>query len=146
MTIKAEEFETFRAWSASFIEHAISLPSNLPPQSHPIAVLDAMAHESPARARQGLEMMIGDFVEGTAHLSMEEVDRLDTIFCRQKLPTLSSIRARFMKQIKSIVKRGIIRSEKEYYLIRNAIEGAPEQCEQPQLWAMLAAYEKKAAN
>jgi len=146
MAIKAEEFETLSAWTACYIEHAVSLPPNLPPEGHPIAVLDSMARNSPTRARQGLEMMIGDFMEGAAHLSIEEVARLDAVFCQRQLPTLSSIRARFMKQIKGIVKRGAIRSEEEYYLVRNAVEGTSVQGEQPRMWALLAAYEQKVAR
>jgi hypothetical protein len=146
LAIKADEFEILRAWSAIFMEQVRMIPPSLPPESHPIAVLDAMARSSPARARQGLAMMIGDLMELTVDFPQEEIARLDAILGEAQLPTLSNIRVRFMKRIKSIVRRGLIRSEAEYYLVRNAVEGVNEVGEQDRLWAMLVAYEQKLAR
>jgi hypothetical protein len=129
-----------------FLETAMPLSPDLPAESHPIAVLDAMVRKSPALARQGLEMMIGDFLEATSDLSRDEIAALDTEFRQAGLPTLSNIRAPFMKQIKSIAKRGLIRSEQEYYLVRSAVEGTTEDKEQLRLWELLAAFEQKLAN
>ena len=143
MAIKADEFETLRAWSALLMEQVRMIPPNLPPEFHPIAVLDAMVRSSPARARQGLAMMIGDLMELTVDFPQEEIARLDAIFGEAQLPTFSNIRVRFMKRIRSIVRRGIIRSEAEYHLVRNAVEGVNEDGEQDRLWAMLAAYEQE---
>ena len=88
-------------------------------------------------------MMIGDLMELTVDFPQEEIARLDAIFGEAQLPTFSNIRVRFMKRIRSIVRRGIIRSEAEYHLVRNAVEGVNEDGEQDRLWAMLAAYEQE---
>jgi len=145
MAISATEYETLRAWSAKFIERVLPLPAGLPPESHPIVVLDGMALEAPARARQGLGMMIGDFIEDTSHLPASQVKQIDAEFSTAGLPTLSDMRLRFMRQIKRIVKRGSISKEEEYYLIRNAVEGVADD-EQPQLWQMLADYEVRSVS
>ena len=142
MTISATEYETLRAWSAMFIEHVLPMPADLPPESHPIAILDGMALKAPARARQGLGMMIGDFIEDTGHLPASQVKQIDAKFSTAGLPTLSEMRLRFMRKIKRIVKRGSISKDEEYYLIRTAVEGVADD-EQPQLWQMMADYEAR---
>ncbi len=119
------------------------IPAGLPPDRHPIAILDALSASSPARARQGLAMMIGDQLEATANLSQEQIVQLDDAFSRAGLPTLSSVRLRFMKDVQSIIRRGRIRSEADYYAIRNIVDGLSDEGEQRRLWGMLAVYEQK---
>ncbi|CAN5299562.1 hypothetical protein BH09PSE3_BH09PSE3_08320 [soil metagenome] len=142
MSITATEYETLRAWSAMFIERVLPVPAGLPAESRPIAILDGMALNAPGRARQGLGMMIGDFIEDTSHLPVSQVKHIDAEFTTAGLPTLSAMRLRFMRQIKRIVKRGSISNEEEYYLIGNAVEGVPND-EKSQLWQMLADYEAR---
>jgi len=142
MAISATEYETLRAWSAMFIERILPVPAGLPAESHPIAVLDGMALKAPARARQGLAMMIGDFIEDTSHLPAGEVKHIDAEFGSAGLPTLSEMRLRFMRRIKRIIKRGSIKNDDEYYLIRNAVEGLAVN-EEAHLWQLLADYEAR---
>lgn len=142
MAVSATEYEVLRAWSAKFIEFVLPVPAGLPVDSHPIAVLDAIALKAPARARQGLDLMIGDLVEDTSHLPAIQVRQIDAAFSNAGLPSLSEMRLRFMRQIRRILKRGSIRREEEYHLIRNAVEGLAEN-EQAPLWQLLADYEAR---
>ena len=144
MAVSATEYETLRGWSAKFIEKMVPLSPELPPGSHPIAVLDAMALKAPARARQGLGMMIGDLIEDTGRLPASEVKRIDAEFANAGLPTLSEMRLRFMRQVKRILKRGSIRNDEDYYLIRNAVEDLAAN-EQEHLWKLLGDYELRCA-
>jgi hypothetical protein len=144
MAVSATEYETLRAWSAKFLEQIWPLPAGLSADSHPIAVLDAMAQKAPARARQGLGMMIGDLIEDTGRLPASEVKRIDAEFANAGLPTLSEMRLRFMRQVTRILKRGSIRNDEDYYLIRNAVEGLAAN-EQERLWELLADYESRCA-
>ncbi|MEQ1954727.1 hypothetical protein [Mesorhizobium sp. CN2-181] len=137
MGITVGEYETFRAWLVAFIEHA------KPDYSAAIAALDAMAIKSPANARKGLQMAIGDSLEMSADWDREEVAQFDAFCWERQLPTLTEIRPRFMKQITRVIKRGFIRSEAEYYLIRNAVEGMPDDSESLKLWTLLTDYEEK---
>lgn len=74
-------------------------------------------------------MAIGDIVEMTDHWSSSAIASLDTELGAAGLPTLSAIRVQFSKAIRAIIRRGRIRSEGEYYLIRNAAEIDPERSE-----------------
>ncbi len=143
MTIKAGEYETLRAWSAKYIEHMMPFLVDMPPEVHPIICLDAMALKSASRARQGLAMMIGDFMEDADRLPQEDVARLDAVFSAEGLPTFSAIRLRFMKRIAKILSRGVIHSEVEYHAVRNVVEGTGTGADQQRLWNLLADFERK---
>ncbi|WP_103716259.1 hypothetical protein [Bosea psychrotolerans] len=140
MSIKAEEFDDLRAWCALMIELAIPLPPGLPLEAHPITLLDAMANKAPSRARQGLAMAIGDLVEATAHLAPADIANVDAHFSKANLPTLSTIRLRFQRQINGILRRGAVRNEVEYHALRNVAESAIDEGDQRRLWALLDAY------
>jgi hypothetical protein len=144
-SIKTEEYEQLRAWSGLFIDHAMPFVCDLSPETHPIAVLDAMAATHPARAREGLALMIGDFVEDGANFPPPMVARLDAAFEAERLPTFSAIKLRFMKSVQRIVKRGFIKTEREYYALRNVVEGADESDAQ-HLLALLTAFENQVAG
>ena len=72
-------------------------------------------------------MAIGDIVEMTDHWPNCEIASLDAELTAASLPTLSAIRVQFSKSIRTIVRRGSIRNDEEYYLIRNAAEIDPER-------------------
>jgi hypothetical protein len=141
MTIGVDEYDTMRAWSALMLEKRWQMPKELEPESHPIACLDQIAASSPARARQGLSMMIGDLIEESSAVSGDEIRQLDELFRQAKLPTLSDVRLRFHRGIKRILKSGEIKSEVDYYAVRNVVEGLSDDTERTQVWDLLAAYE-----
>jgi hypothetical protein len=141
MKVDAGEYEILRRWAAEMFELVFEPPPDLKPEDHPISALDAMATGSPARARQGLAMMIGDEVEVTADFSPDEVARLDSHLAGLALPTLSEMRLRFMKAVRRIATRGAIRSDDEYFLIRNAVEALVDKSDAEDFWRLLADYE-----
>ena len=96
-----------------------------------------------AKALQGLRTAIGDVVEMFDNASAAEVARLDANLQGRGAMTLSQARALFSKKLEAIVRRGAIRTDGEYYIVRGAVEGA-EPGAALQLWALLAAYEQKA--
>ena len=143
MQIKAEEFDTLRGWLALVFEHALSPTASLSPEHHPIFVLDTIAHKSSAQGRKALQMAIGDCLELTAGLRPDEIAKLDDILQEANVPTLSGIRLRFTKQIQHIIARGFIRSEDEYYVVRNAVEAIENDLGKETLWMLLTTYEEK---
>jgi hypothetical protein len=117
---------------------------NLRADVHPINVLDAMAKRTPGRARMGLGMAVGDMIEAADAWQPDIVAKVDRKLRDLELPTLSAMRLDFGKRIESIVKRGRIRNDAEYYLARNAAEisGMPEH----EIWKLLADYEDAPAG
>jgi len=129
-----------REWFAFFSREALG---PFTPETDPITFLDKEAAQSLPKAQRGLAMGINDLVEMTSGWSESQVAAVDQRLFAEQLPTLSEVRARFSKTVRSVVRRGQIRNEVEYYAIRNAAEltsGAD------QLWKLLAEYEERAAN
>jgi hypothetical protein len=142
MKVTADNYEQMRQWFAIVFE-ASREGQNVPADVHPINVLDALAIRTPARARAGLSMAIGDILEMADAWRPETVGTVDRKLNGLALPTLSAMRLEFSKRIGGIVKRGRIRNEAEYYLARNAADmaGMPEH----EIWKVIAVYEEGVA-
>jgi hypothetical protein len=117
-------------------------PSDLlTPDTHPIAVLDRMAVKTPAKARSGLGVAIGDVVEFTSDWTTSDVTACNHELSQSGLPTLLEVRARFSKIVQRVVRRGHIKSEDEFYALRNAVE--QQGADSASLWPLLEAYEAR---
>jgi len=114
-----EEFEELRSFLGYFVDHTAG---PLPPEIHPLNVLQDLQRRAPKRAREGLRMAINDCIEVTARWPPEKIAAFDAELRANGLLALSTIRRRFSKRLHSILKRGRIRTEVEYYLVRGAIE------------------------
>jgi hypothetical protein len=140
MRVDPSEYMQLRSWFSHMVPKVF--PSDLlTPDTHPIAILDAMAVKTPAKARSGLGMAIGDILEFTSDWPTSDVTACDHELSQSGLPTLSAVRARFSKLVQRVVRRGQIKSEDEFYALRNAVE---QQCaDSASLWPLLAAYEAR---
>ena len=85
---------------------------------------------------------MGDVVEFSADLRPEQVERLDRELVEAGLPTLGAMRARFMRGVNRILARGVIRSEREYYAVRNVADEADGELRK-QLWGLLDGFEER---
>jgi hypothetical protein len=146
MSIAAGEYELMRAWFAHYTAKYSPIPPSLPPEKHPVAVLDSFAERSPATARRGLAMAINDCLEESAFFSPSEVQAADADFAQHGLPTLSALRVRFWKRVRTALERGRIRGEVEYYAVRNAVECAQSDEERQQLWVVIEEFEQRVAR
>lgn len=143
MKIDAQNYEQLKAWFARLVPEII--PSNLITQeTHPIACLEQIEARWPAKARSGLAMAIGDTIEQTDGWPMEKVAAVDELLAKDNLPTLTEMRLRFSKIIRRVVARESIKSEVEYYAVRNAVELSNDS--QEGLWRLLAEYEERATR
>jgi len=83
-------------------------------------------------------------VEMTNDWPRDRMADLDRRLRDAGLPTLSDIRARFGKALDRICRRGAIRNEDEFYLVRNAADLPGEH--QATLWNLIEAYENAAKD
>jgi hypothetical protein len=93
------------------------------PEDQPLALLGRIEKTSLANAKKGLQMAVNDMVEETANWRPEAVAAADARFLAAGTFTLSEIRRRYSKKYLQILKRGVIRSETEYYLLKGIRDG-----------------------
>ena len=99
----------------------------LPPDKQPIASLEALEKKSMKMALNGLRQAINDCVEMSLYFDHEEVEKLDSQLRSHGIVTLSELRRRYSKSYAKIVKRGQIKNENEYYLVRNVLHDSTEK-------------------
>ena len=100
---------------------------------------------SPAMARKGLAMALGDLMALSETLGADQMSVLDRSLAEKSLPTWTELRLRFSGKIGAIMRRGKIRSETEYYALRNVVE-AMQKPDQTTAWALLAEFEERAVK
>lgn len=116
------------------------------PAMTPSQFLQDVERASFANAKKGLQMAIDDYVEESANWQPDQVAIADTRFAAAGTFTLSEVRQRYSRKYLQILKRGSIRSETEYYLIKGVIDGGgiePGATEARQLQAMLDDFERR---
>ncbi|MBL6616954.1 MAG: hypothetical protein ISP49_03950 [Reyranella sp.] len=89
-----------------------------------MASLEVLEKKNIKAASNGLLQAINDCVEMSFHLNPEIVAKLDEQLRDQGIVTLSELPRRYSKKYASIVKRGRIKNDTEYYLIQN-VQGDP---------------------
>jgi hypothetical protein len=91
-------------------------------------------------------MAVNDTVEATANWTPEAVAKADVKFTAAGTFTLSEVRRRYSKKYLQILKRDVIRSETEYYLLKGIADGGgfePGATEAQQIETLMAAFEDK---
>lgn len=116
------------------------------PEDQPLAFLGRLEKASLANAKKGLQMAINDTVEATLSWDQQQVANADAKFAAAGTFTLSEVRRRYSKKFDEVMKRGVIRSETEYYLLKGVLDGTIRNAhsgEDKKIDAMLSAFEAK---
>jgi hypothetical protein len=145
--VTAENYESLKGFCVWFWRHQ-SLQwqdIGIAADHRPEPILNAFEQRSKAIAREAVRQSIGDIIEQTQSLSSKDVESIDAALAAQGLPTLSQIRIQFWSKIAGIMKRGVVRSETEYYALRNVVEAMPE-VERGRAWALLGKFETRKAG
>ncbi|WP_324806340.1 hypothetical protein SH584_08655 [Sphingomonas sp. LY29] len=143
MKIDAENYEQMRASFARLVRDTVPVEL-LTAETDPVICLDQLAAQSPAKARQGLAMAIGDTIEATDGWPRDRVAAIDDELALKGLPSLSAMRFQFSKVVRRVAARGSIKNDVEYHAVRNTVEmsadGHASLCE------LLSAYEQRLAG
>ncbi|OAI24403.1 MULTISPECIES: hypothetical protein [Methylomonas] len=122
------------------------LPSlNFSPENHPISVLEELEKKSMSQARKGLEMAIHDVLEMTSHMALEQVAKVDSVLVSHAILSLTKMRVRYSRKYASVLKRGRINNDVEYYLLKGIADDAYNELELPvaqKTQFMIEEYEK----
>lgn len=123
MKISDAEYPALKAF---FLAMFNATNCEVPPDVHPARFIDQLEQMSMARARTGLAQAIGDLIEQTSIFPRETVESADQQLAAAGLPTLTQVRARHGKALRTLIKRGKARNETEYYLAKGMIDGAAD--------------------
>jgi len=135
------EYAKMKDFLSFFAERYLEA-EGLSPEKRPIASLEALEKKSRKMAFNGLRQAINDCVEMSFHFDHLEVEKLDSQLRSRGIVTLSELRRRYSKGYAKIVKRGQIKSETEYYLVRNVLDDPTEKApgERELLERLIASY------
>lgn len=114
------------------------------PPGLPSQFLEKIEKASLANAKQGLQQAISDIAEESANWRPEQVAEADTKFAAAGTFTLTEVRRRYSKKYLQLLKRGVIRKETEYYLLKGILDGGgikPGATESQQIQTMLLDFE-----
>jgi hypothetical protein len=138
------EYGQLKAFLVAFMERF--LPSvTVPPEHHPVARLELLEKTSMSKAERALGIALNDMLEGTWRFSPDEVAAIDGDFSARGIITLSEMRRRYSRQFRIVLKRGRIRTRKEFYLVSGILASFTADAnedERRQLGEMVAAYEE----
>lgn len=109
---------------------------------NPLVVLQGIEERSLSNARKGLRMAVNDMVEMCERQPQDYVARLDQKLVANDAMTLTEARARFSKSLNSVLRRGQIVDEVEYYLVRNAVDFASIESA-PVMQEMMSVFERQ---
>jgi hypothetical protein len=137
------EYVKLKAFLAHYVERYHLNLETLPPEKWPIASLEALEKKGMSTALKGLRQAINDCVERSFHFDHAEVESLDSELRKLGVVTLSELRRRYSKSYAKIVKRGQIKNETEYYLVRNVLYDPTEKApgERKLLEELISDYE-----
>jgi hypothetical protein len=103
-----------------FVDRYVYAGRPIPPEIHPLRFVNEMAEKAPGRALSGLKIAVGDCIEMSFLWSYTQVNEADEALRANGIVTLTEIRRRYSRRFKAIIKRGKIRNEQEYYLVKAA--------------------------
>jgi hypothetical protein len=121
--LSSEDYEKLKNFMGLFFDwYKANTHSN--PLRHPSLELVRIQREHGlANAKRGLQMALNDCAEDTADWSPDQVAEANARFAAAGTFTLSEIRQRYSKKYLQILKRGVIRSEIDYYLLKGVLDG-----------------------
>jgi hypothetical protein len=121
--VVSKDYQLYRRWFERSLDLIWQMPPEMRAKADPMAEIAKAEAASMAQAVRSVAAGVTDTVGMTDRLPKEEVARLDALFERDGLPSLSSMQALFSKKVRKILKLGKLQSEEDYYTLK-ALEDA----------------------
>lgn len=138
----ADDYEARKRFLGWFAEKYLHVSPTDP--NHPLKAAARIEAVSMSNAHKGLDMALNDCVEVAQGFRPDQVRAADEELAGMGLPTLSALRLKRSRHLRAVLKRGTIRTEVEYYALKDLAEGAMPEAERSQLWRLLEEFEEKA--
>ncbi len=108
------------------------------PLSDPVLLLDAERKRAPKRAEKRLEAALRDVLPGLQADERVEIDRLSAA---RGGSSTTQVLSRTGDLLERIIKRGVIRNDEEFYLVRATLDDTESPDRRQVLERLLNAYE-----
>ncbi len=120
--ISNEDYQELKRFMGQFYDWYMA-PPDARPEAHPLHVAETIERKSLSNAKRGVLMAVNDIAEDTSAWHPEQVAGADARFASLGMLSLSEIRRRYSRTHLQVLKRGAIRSETEYYLVKGVVDG-----------------------
>ncbi len=141
--VVAANYGTYRKWFEWSLGTIWRLPKELLTTANPMVEIAKAEQESSKRAVKSLSIAIRDTLAMTDRYSDADIQTADASFESAGLPSLTSIKAIFSKNISRVIAAGIIKSEADYYSIKNLQDAEIPDDLKKELEKLIGAYEIK---
>ncbi|RUR70982.1 hypothetical protein EJP67_28405 [Variovorax guangxiensis] len=146
-SLSTEDYEQLKKFFVCYVDLFVP-PTHRSdePEHQPLVFLGNLEKTSLSNAKKGLQMAVNDVVEMSSDWTPKQLAEADAKFAEVGSLTLSEVRRRYSKKYLQILKRGTIRSEAEYYLVKGIVDGGgiePGATEATQLQAMMSDFETR---
>ena len=143
---REREYAELNAFLDMYATHFMKIDPASP--THPTnAGKRIVAAVGKSKALIGLRQAINDSLEALQDLTPEQVAQLDRALRQSGIITLTELRRRHSRKYKAIFKRGVIRNEMEYYMVKAVLDGCAvslSDTELTHLGSMLMTFEQAA--
>lgn len=141
--LTADDYEKLKTFMGLYVDWFF--PKVGKPENHPLVFIADLEKTSLSNAKRGVQMAVNDILESNSYWTSDQVAAADARFTAQGSITLSEVRRKYSKKHQQVLKRGVIRNETEYYLLKGMMDngGSGEAAENEQMVSLLAAFEDK---
>lgn len=139
----AQEFKELKSFLYVFMDLAEGFSQV--DLSQLVTEMDETERRAPKRSLAGMRMAVNDCVEMSSHWSIDKVKSVDAALTGVGALTLSEVRRRFSKKVVTILSRGRIHSEVEYYIVAGLLADLSSEIsaeERSRLQTMAELYEE----
>ena len=145
---KRREYEELKKLFVQYMTYlGPSFPVELSHPSHPVNVLLSFEKDlGISRTLTGLKQAINDILEGSEELTPTEIAAADVFLSQAGAITLTEALRRRSRLYKSILKRGKIRNDTEFYLVSAILADTTLSLPEPDVLALnsfVLAYESR---
>jgi hypothetical protein len=137
----SKDYELYRRWFERSLELIWHMPPEMRAIADPMAEVAKAEKMSPARAIKSVAVSIADTIGMTDRHSREDVARIDALFEREALPSLTSMKRLFSRKVGKILKSGKVTSEEDYYTLKVLVDRDLPEAARAEIEALLGGYE-----
>ena len=142
---KEREYSELISFVSIFATHAWNVDPTDP--VHPASLAARIAETfGRAKALIGARQAANDAIEALRGLTQQQLASLDARLIEAGSTTVAEMRRRYSRQYKAVLKRGRIRNETEFYLVKGILDSCWDslgQDEQATLDSLLLGFEQR---